>query len=473
MQNQKNTFILIVSLLVLFFIVIRYIVDFNGLYGQDSYDYLRFTKALSEYFKTGNDPGSFFWPINYPFFGAIVSIFIPSDILSLQLLSYLSFIVSALLIYKIIDIVYDPSKNTIILYLTLSFLFSPYLLRAGIVAMSDMLALAFTLAAFLGVLNYWKSKQKFHFILAITFSVLAGFTRYHAFVVLIAPMLFAISIVIKRKNYLLFLYALLISLIFIIPTIWLKNDSFLNFTGHQWFTDWSPKNWIHHSFNTSDGIATYRFPNIIYGFIFLVHPGFYLLGFLLILFIRKVDFKKPVSKLLLIMMILNGFFIAGIPFQNLRFHILIYPFAIIMLFPAFLRLSEWGSSKLIVKKLIVVLIILIQTALFAYLFEKFHSSNKLEKAISTAVGNYPGNPVYTFAIDQAINTYEPEKDIENIWYNKYENFQKGSLFLFNETKFKKQWQGKNPWTNWENANKKYTLKTLETLPEGWILYEIQ
>ncbi len=473
MQNQKNTFILIGSLLVLFFITINIIIGFNGLYGQDSYDYLRFTKALSEYFETGNDPGSFFWPVNYPFFGAIISILVPSDILSLQLLSYLSYLVSAFLVYKIINILYQPSKRALNVYLAINFLFSPYLLRAGLVAMSDMLALAFTLAAFLGVLNYWKSKQKFHFILAIIFSALAAFTRYHAFVILLPSIIFAISIVIKRKDYQLFFYGMLVSLVFILPTIWLKEDSFLNFTGHQWFTDWSPKNWIHNSFNTSDGIATYRFPNIIYGFIFLVHPGFYLLGFLLILFIKKADFKKPISKLLLIMMILNGLFIAGIPFQNLRFHILIYPFALILLFPAFIRLMEWGVSKSMLRKAIFLISILIQTALFVYLFEKFYESNKLEKSIATTVGNYQGNPVYTFAIDQAIKTYEQEKDIENIWYNKYENFQKGSLFLFNEKKFEKQWQGKNPWTNWENANKKYTLKTLETLPEGWVLYEIQ
>jgi len=101
MQNQKNTIFIFGSILVLFFVILRYILGFNGLYGQDSYDYLRFTKALSVYFKTGNDPGNFFWPVNYPVFGAVLSFIIPSKVLVLQLISYLGFIVSFFLILHV------------------------------------------------------------------------------------------------------------------------------------------------------------------------------------------------------------------------------------------------------------------------------------------------------------------------------------------------------------------------------------
>ncbi len=472
MRNQKNT-IIIGSILVSFFVIIHYIIGFNGLYGQDSYDYLRFTKKLSSYFITGTNPGSFFWPVNYPFFGAIFSMVIPSKIIALQLLSYLSFVVSAILILKIIETIYQVSRKSLLVYLILNFILSPYLLRASVVVMSDILALVFSLAAFLSIINYLKSEQKPFFLMALTFSLLAGFTRHHAFVILIIPMAYAAFQVIKKKDYLLILYSILISFVAIFPTIWLKGNDFSNFTGHQWFTDWSPLNWFKNSFTTSDGQADYRFPNIIYGFFYLVHPGFLFPGIVLIAFFRKTDFGNPILRLILAMIILNGMFIAGIPFQNLRFHILIYPFAIIFLYSAFVRISSILITKNKLKIGVIVFVALVQIALFAYLFEKFNSSNKIEKVIATTIGDYPGNPVYTFAIDQAINTYQPEKDIENIWHNKYENFQPGSLFLFNEQKFKKQWEGKNPWINWQNVNKNYTLETLETLPEGWVLYEIQ
>ena len=472
MRNQKNT-IIIGSILVLFFVLISYILGFNGLYGQDSYDYLRFTKALSSYFTSGTNPGSFFWPVNYPFFGAILSLFIPSKIFALQLLSYLSFVVSGVLLYKIIEIIFQASRKSIVVYLALFFLLSPYLLRGSLVIMSDMLALAFSLAVFLFVVKYTKTGMRIDFLFAIVFSFLAGFTRHHAFVILFVPMLYSLYLVLKRKDYLLLLYSILTALLVVFPTIWFKGNDFTNFTHHQWFTDWSPVNWFSNSFNTSDGQASYRFPNIIYGFFYLVHPGFIFPGLLLILFINKNEFTRLPARLLLAMIVLNGLFIAGIPFQNLRFHIIIFPFALILFFPAFLKLTKKVSTNNTLKITVIVLTVIIQTSLFTYIFQKFNSDNKLEKLIATTVGRYKGNPVYTFAIDQAINTYQPEKDIRNIWYNKYENFEPGSLFLFNEKKFKKQWEGKNPWINWQNVNKNYKLEILETLPGGWALYEIQ
>ncbi|RLD62561.1 MAG: hypothetical protein DRJ05_00110, partial [Bacteroidetes bacterium] len=438
MRNQKNTIIVSGSILVLFFIVIRYVTGFNGLYGQDSYDYLRFTKALAMYFETATDPGSFFWPVNYPFFGAIISLIFPSEIIALQLLTYLSFVFSGFLIYKIIEIIYQTSRKTIIVYLTLFFLLSPYLLRAGVVIMSDMLALAFSLSAFLSIVHYLKFEWKPYFLMALAFSLLAGFTRHHAFVILIIPMAYAAFMVIKKRGYLLVLYSILISIVVVFPTIWFKGNEFSNFTDHQWFTDWSPLNWFKNTFTTSDGLASYRFPNIVYGFFYLVHPGFLFVGVVLVSFVRKIDFNKSISRMVLAMIMLNGFFIAGVPFQNLRFHILIYPFAMILLFPAFERLIGKVAFKRVFSRMLIIFVVSVQITLFVYLFEKFNSSNKLEKAIATTVGTYPGNPVYVFAIDQAINTYSPEKNINNIWHKKYENFQPGSLFLFNEQKFGKQ-----------------------------------
>lgn len=473
MRNQKNTVIIIGSVLVLIFISIRYVIGFNGLYGQDSYDYLRFTNALSIYFKTGNDPGSFFWPVNYPVLGAVLSFFIPSKVLALQLISYLGLVVSFILIFKIIETMYQIPGKILLVYLSLSFILSPYMLRASVVVMSDMLALVFSLATFLSIINYLKTDYRPYFLMALAFSLLAGFTRHHTFVIMILPMVYAVYIIVKRKDYTLMLFSIFISIFAVFPTIWLKGNEFSAFTDHQWFLDWSPQNWFKNKFTTSDGQANYLFPNIIYGFYYMVHPGFIFPGIVLIIFVRKIDFKNPIAQLIIAMVILNGLFIGGIPFQNLRFHILIYPFVLILLSPAIVRLDSKISTKHILKPVLLIFVVLIQITLFVYLFEKFYSSNKLEKLIAATISDYPGNPVYTFAIDQAIKTYTPEKDVKNIWYNKYENFDKGSLFLFNEKKFKKQWEGKNPWINWQNANRNYTLETLEILPEGWVLYEIR
>lgn len=74
MFSYKSTLISPIFILVLF-ILIHLILDFDGLYGQDSYEYLRYTKALHFYFKTGIPPGDYFWPLFYPIIGSIFSFF--------------------------------------------------------------------------------------------------------------------------------------------------------------------------------------------------------------------------------------------------------------------------------------------------------------------------------------------------------------------------------------------------------------
>jgi len=473
MKNNILRILLYIFSAAVFFVIIRLIFDFNGLYGQDSYDYLRFSRAISEYFQTGTDPGSFFWPVNYPFIGAIVSLLIPSNILSLQLISYLSFLISGLLLVKIINLLYGQHKYESPLFVVITFLFSPYVLRASLVIMSDVVTMVFILACLLSVLKYRKYGRSGFFLLAILFFCLAGFTRYHAFVILFIPMILVTFELIKKRNFSIILPTVVLLCILLVPTFWLKVTDFFDFTGHQWFNDWSPLNWFKSSFNTTDGYSDYTLPNILYGFIYFSHPGFLFFGLILILFFRIEDIKISASKLIIGIIIFNALFIAGIPYQNLRFHISIYPFLIILLFPAFLRLMAIFSHRKTIKRITIVVLLLIQSVFFVYLFEKFHGYNKLEKQIATSVKSFAGNPIYTFSIDQALDAYDSKKSIENIWKNKYSEFDKNGLFLFNEGKFKDQWEGKNPMVNWENVNKFNTLKVIKTYPEGWILYEIE
>ena len=62
----------------------------DGLYGQDAYEYLRFTKSITEFWHGGVHPYDFFWPIVYPFIGSIFTFVFQDDALSLQLVSIFS-----------------------------------------------------------------------------------------------------------------------------------------------------------------------------------------------------------------------------------------------------------------------------------------------------------------------------------------------------------------------------------------------
>ena len=59
MQNLKDKYILyFVPILIL--ITLRYVLNFDGLYGQDAYEYLRYSKEIHTFLLTGSNPGDYF-----------------------------------------------------------------------------------------------------------------------------------------------------------------------------------------------------------------------------------------------------------------------------------------------------------------------------------------------------------------------------------------------------------------------------
>ena len=58
MNFLKKNYIFIVPAIA--FLVIRLGLNFDGFYGQDSYEYLRYTDALTNYYTSGENPGDYF-----------------------------------------------------------------------------------------------------------------------------------------------------------------------------------------------------------------------------------------------------------------------------------------------------------------------------------------------------------------------------------------------------------------------------
>ena len=65
-----------VGIPVLSFVVFRYVFDFHGLYGQDAHEYQRYANELQQYYHGVFQPGRFFWPVNFPFFGGLISMMV-------------------------------------------------------------------------------------------------------------------------------------------------------------------------------------------------------------------------------------------------------------------------------------------------------------------------------------------------------------------------------------------------------------
>jgi len=453
------------------FISIILIWKFNGLYGQDSHEYLQYSRSLSLFFYGGAPPNNFFWPVNYPLSGAILSYLTISNIISLQLISLASFLLSIYYLNRIFRLVYVDAQEKISFYISVVFTLSPIILVYSQVVMSDMLCLFLITAGFYHSVKFEIKLQHKDFLIAAMFITAAVSTRYVSILVLIFPALLLIKVFLRNFQFKTFIFSLLIAVIILFPEVILKFNYKSDLLNNVWLKNWNPLNFIGTSFNTPEGYFNYRFPNIIYAFENFFHPAFIFMGIILIPFIRKSDIEINLVKQSIIIIILYVIFIAGIPFQNLRFLILTFPFVIILMYKPFLRLNSYLKHPLI-KKLLFFSVAVIQLFIYGYMFNTIYNQNKLEREISDYLKGFPGRIIYTFSIDPALRSYNVKNRIINLWSEIVTEYRDSSIVLFNKEKFAEQWEGKNPMINWNYFEKNYSSNKLKQFEGGWTLYEI-
>jgi len=455
------------------------ITGFNGLYGQDSYEYLRFTNALLDFIKHGTNPGKDYWPILYPICGIILSpLFKP--LFTLQLVSIVSLVLSGIYLENILKVLYKSDVRIIQLFVFVFFLFSPYPMRASLTVMSDSLCLFFVTGAIYYFIKYKEEKRNILFFSLIVFATAAIATRYAAFVVLVIPVVCAIYYFVKNFSLKTFIIALLASSFILLPYIIIHKNTSADFLHHEWLQGWSINNFFRLTFETADGHAVYTFPNIIYCFFNLVHPAYCFAGIiLLVISIWSVIKKHSIKSnfIFISSLLLYAFFLAGIPFQNLRFLILSFPFVLILFFPGFVEIYSYLKKiKPVAITPLLLFCLSIQMALFVRVFIPFYHDNKIEKQIAIEVLKYNPPALYTFSIDAAVECYGYKGKVVNMWELKvdtlpplYEN----AMVLFNEIQFGETWKNKNPMLNWNYLKATCHLIKIEDLPDGWELYSLK
>lgn len=458
-------------------LVFVWVTQFNGLYGQDSYEYLRYTKQLVGFVKTGVNPGDYFYPMLYPVIGTIIS-FLFSLPFALQLVSILSLIISAIYLYKILVLLYRTEKKSTMQYIFLFFLLSPYMLRGSIVVMSDSLAIVCVVASYYYFEQYIRTTVNKYFLELVFFFAAAISTRYAAFVVLIPFMLIAVAVFFKNfsegltwgKILTLLLSLGIIGIIFL-PHLLIRSHLLFGFIHHEWLMTWSPFNFFLNQFNTSDGFSSYLFYNIIFVFFNVIHPAFCFAGIFLLISL-KIMGGKNLNIPLIISVLLYSLFLAGIPFQNMRFLLLSFPFVLILLSQGY----EYIRQILIVKRVwsyCLAGIVIIQLCLFYRVFIPFYNDNKIERNIAGRMLRYPKKTLLTFGIDQALKSYGFNGKILNMNELRMDTMKRldtNLLVLFNPGIFSQTWKDRNPMLNWEFLTKENHLFKIEDLPGGWELF---
>jgi len=465
LKNRVESSLLLIPVLV--FIVLR-IFEYDGLYGQDSYEYLRYTERIKAFIFTGIHPGEFVWPKGYPIVAGILSLVIPAHI-STQFVSFVS--LYGLLIFTRRIIKELTFKESCVLpFLIIALLLSPYMLRASVMAMSDLLAAFWLTGCVYFGIRYGDKHTFGAFFWCLLFGSLSVFTRYVA-AIPIALIFLAVGYVeIKNKKWLHSL-ASFVPVMFLYLHYYLETEEFNPFH-HNSIVTWDIKNFFKSSFVGEIGIFNYILPNLLYAFSSVYSPGFLLINGLLFLFLfkkRKLLLKVDYVSIAIIV-ISYSFFLAGIPYQNNRFLLLTYPLVLILLFPAFTDLMDRFQKK---RNYILAALVVMQLVLFVRAIEPTFRLSMVEKEITTQMYAYQNQTLYSFEIDIALEGRGLDFEYRNLWKEEYKSFDEGALVLFNEEKFRTQWEGKNPMINWNQIKNKHQLTLIKELDANWKLYRIE
>jgi len=247
-----------------FYWVVYFVFDFNGLYGQDGHSYFKYSKKISLYFSQGIHPEDYYWPIYYPLLGAVASLFAMENLRALQLISVISFCGIIFYIKNILKLLTTDKKEVIDIYLSLCLCLAPYMLRQSVFVMSDMCAFFFMIATVYYIFKYQESTNLKNCIKLSILGCLAVLTRYQMGILLFFPLLYFLVKIIKQKKYFHLLISLLFSLLLLLPHIWLKKETASSFMGNTYFNSWSISNFFATSFQTTEGLMSYSYPNVLY-----------------------------------------------------------------------------------------------------------------------------------------------------------------------------------------------------------------
>ncbi len=473
-KGASETFLYLLMLVILIAVLI--ITRFNGLYGQDAFEYARYTNRLSIFLHKGTDPGKFYWPVGYPLISSIVNLVLNNYVLSLQVVSMVSFVLSALYLNRLLHLINGNERKDTIYFVLIFFFFSPYMFRSAFLVMSESLSVLCLTGAFYHVFSYAKSKHLKDFSLATLFILFSIITRYADFVIVLIPSIYLLVLFIKNFNYKGLLIGSAILALTVLPHIIIYQSRAMNFLGHEWLREWSFNNYFLHSFHTADGYETYPIFNFLYPLLSFVHPAFIICGLLFLVCLRKKYFDNPFYIIVISSLLLYFLFLSGIPYQNLRFLIPSFPLVLLLLFSGFC----WLKNNLIKNKFstcLLVLLIGVQCALIYKYSIGIYNLNTFQKRVATKVVTLDtSKTIYTFYLVSSLKYYGVKNNIVNLYDGKIKAVPPGSYVLFDENEFKKQWKNKLPMINWEFIKSNYKLKVIYKFPDmlqqnGWALYQ--
>lgn len=314
--------------------------QFNGLYGQDAYAYYDYALALRAALLTAQPIPNFWWPPAYPAFLVLVSTFMGATPFAGQFVSLMAGSLLVMCTYltarEAARLVGVPSSraNPIGWIAALWLAFSTELAQTSIVVMADALGLAFAVCSAWLLLRYARTNSARWIYVSAALLAFAFLARIQLALLIIPWAAFALAhgrrahnerrLTTAARDWLI---AGLIGMAIVAPYllwVWQSAQSGIpSYAADPGFAQWSPLNFFRRDFVTPDGHLQFPYPSGIYYAVAAVRGG--ALTPLVIPFVALGIWELWQRRALTVLLFLLGwcaaiyFFIAGMPWQNLRF----------------------------------------------------------------------------------------------------------------------------------------------------------
>lgn len=454
---------------------VRLVTGFNGHYGQDANEYVRFGQEIRNWLTGGPKPGSFFWPWAYPSLGAILSFGLGDVAFALQLVSILSHVLLIPLTVALIRQLAEVERHDwLAVYVFLFVGCSPFLVRNALLTMTDSLSILLAGMAILHAVRYFQKVDHAQLLFAGIWAGLAGLLRYNNLFVLLVPAAMVGWRVIKSRKWAHLLLPTLTAVAIIAPELLLHEREGHFYSFADLWKDISPLTWFQSSYPTHEGILSYPMPNGVYMFMPIYYPGYFLAAIpLLVISIWKGMWRGRAAMIwVLATAIFFMLFTGMVHMQVNRLLIPVIPLLVAVCFPAF----SWLMVKIAHPRWMLwgaIILLVVQGGLTIRALGPTFRRNALEQTLVSAIKGNCTSKVYTFDMETAFAAYAVSCEVESLWYRQIEDAQKGERVLVNLPVLQKQFVGYPPMQNWDRFQNTFSVDTLKLLPEGWVLYELR
>jgi O-antigen/teichoic acid export membrane protein len=453
---------------------------FDGLYGQDAFAYFGYGRDVRAAVSEFRLPEPTHWPLGFPVLLAGAFSFLGTSPEVAQAVSMLMGAlcggVTFLLVYDLLRLVEWPARDAIVAGVVAGLLvsFCGQLLQSSVVVMADAAALFWITFSAWSLVRY-AARFNANWLMLAAFSLaMAGVTRWLNLLLILPWGVFCLHVWGWRLRWRHLLLATLAGGVILVPQLihtWQNPDALV---GHSWLQGWSPANAFRRDFVNVDG--TFHYAKTVSAFYasaawdgYYVNPAFLPLMVVgAVMMLRRI----PAAILLLGWLLAAYGFLAGIPYQNIRFSLAFFPplAALAGIGLAYLwRLLEkhpaigWAAQGAMLLALVVAVITTYDAA------EREVARFAAVKNADVAAVHWAGTmipedeaDVYTLSLWLMMQQYEPRLNALQIFYETpdslAETFEESPTHpryvLLNLWAIENQWTGKDPWIayHWLDEN---------------------